>query len=223
MMTRKMFKVVLIAFLFVTTVQAQDTLAPFWKEIKAFKQQDSTMFPVSNQILLIGSSSFTLWKDVQSYFPSYPILNRSFGGSKFVDLIRYRYDVIYPYQPKQILIYCGENDFAANDTVTVDMVVQRFQTLYKLIRAKYRTVPLVYVSMKPSPSRLHLLSKYVEGNKRIKNWLATKPRTAFVNVYDAMLTKDGKPMPDIFKEDNLHMNAKGYAIWKKILRPYLMK
>jgi len=72
-------------------------------------------------------------------------------------------------------------------------------------------------------TRLHLLSKYVEGNKRIKNRLATKPKTAFVNVYDAMLTKDGKPMPDIFKEDNLHMNAKGYAIWKKILQPYLMK
>ena len=223
MIIQKTFKTVLIVFLFTTVVQAQDTLAPFWKEIKAFKQQDSTQFPASNQILLIGSSSFTLWKDVQSYFPSYPILNRAFGGSKFVDLIRYRYDVIYPYQPKQILIYCGENDFAASDTITVDIVVQRFQTLYKLIRAKYKTVPLVYVSMKPSPSRLHLLSKYVEGNKRIKNWLATKPRTAFVNVYDAMLTKEGKPMPDIFKEDNLHMNAKGYAIWKKILRPYLMK
>ena len=222
-MQKKILKAVLIALLFTATVQAQDTLAPFWKEIKAFKQQDSTQFPVSNQILLIGSSSFTLWKDVQSYFPSYRILNRAFGGSKFVDLIRYRYDVIYPYQPKQILIYCGENDFASSDTITVDMVVLRFQTLYKLIRAKYKTVQIVYVSMKPSPSRLHLLSKYVEGNNRIKKWLATKPKTAFVNVYDVMLTKEGNPMPDLFKEDNLHMNAKGYAIWKKILQPYLMK
>lgn len=223
MIARKIFKVVMVAFLFATTVQAQDTLAPFWKEIKAFKQQDSTQFPASNQILLIGSSSFTLWKDVQTYFPNYPILNRAFGGSTLVDLIRYRYDVIYPYQPKQILIYCGENDFASSDTVTVDMVVERFQTFFKLIRAKYKTVPIVYVSMKPSPSRLQRLPKYVEGNKRIKNWLATKPKTTFVNVYDAMLTKDGVPMPDIFKEDNLHMNAKGYAIWKKILKPVLLK
>ncbi len=223
MIARKIFKVVMVAFLFATTVQAQDTLAPFWKEIKAFKHQDSTQFPASNQILLIGSSSFTLWKDVQTYFPNYPILNRAFGGSTLVDLIRYRYDVIYPYQPKQILIYCGENDFASSDTVTVDMVVERFQTFFKLIRAKYKTVPIVYVSMKPSPSRLQQLPKYVEGNKRIKNWLATKPKTTFVNVYDAMLTKDGVPMPDIFKEDNLHMNAKGYAIWKKILKPVLLK
>lgn len=223
MIARKIFKVVMVAFLFATTVQAQDTLAPFWKEIKAFKQQDSTQFPASNQILLIGSSTFTLWKDVQTYFPNYPILNRAFGGSTLVDLIRYRYDVIYPYQPKQILIYCGENDFASSDTVTVDMMVERFQTFFKLIRAKYKTVPIVYVSMKPSPSRLQRLPKYVEGNKRIKNWLATKPKTTFVNVYDAMLTKDGVPMPDIFKEDNLHMNAKGYAIWKKILKPVLLK
>jgi len=36
-----------------------------------------------------------------------------------------------------------------------------------------------------------------------------------------MLGADGKPMPDIFIGDKLHMNAKGYAIWQKIIEPYL--
>jgi lysophospholipase L1-like esterase len=38
-----------------------------------------------------------------------------------------------------------------------------------------------------------------------------------------MLNADGSPIPEIFVEDRLHMNAKGYAIWKKILQPYLLK
>lgn len=196
---------------------------PFWDEVQKFKTTDSVSFPASNQILLIGSSSFTMWKDVQTYFPDRKILNRAFGGSTLADVIRYRYDVIFPYQPKQIVIYCGENDFASSDTVTVELVMQRFTTLYNYIRARYKAVPLAYVSMKPSPTRVHLLEKYKEANKRIKSFLATKPNTKFVDVYNAMLTASGEPMPDIFLADNLHMNAKGYAIWKKKLETVLLK
>nr|WP_294906527.1 GDSL-type esterase/lipase family protein [uncultured Lacibacter sp.] len=196
---------------------------PFWNEVQKFKTADSIAFPASNQILLIGSSSFTLWKDVQTYFPDRKILNRAFGGSTLTDVIRYRYDVIFPYQPKQIVIYCGENDFASSDTVTVELVTQRFIALFNYIRAKYKNVPVVYVSMKPSPSRMHLLEKYKEGNKRIHAYLATRPNTRFVDVYNAMLTSTGEPMPDIFLKDNLHMNAKGYAIWKTKLEKVLLK
>jgi lysophospholipase L1-like esterase len=77
--------------------------------------------------------------------------------------------------------------------------------------------------MKPSPSRVHLLDKYKEANQKIKSFLATKPNTKFVDVYNAMLNEQGEPMPDIFLKDNLHMNAKGYAIWKTKLEKVLLK
>jgi lysophospholipase L1-like esterase len=38
-----------------------------------------------------------------------------------------------------------------------------------------------------------------------------------------MLGNNGEPMKEIFLEDNLHMNAKGYAIWKKFIEPHLLK
>src|SRR6478752_2648360 len=93
---------ILLAGLFFSglTLQAQ----PFAQEIQAFKKGDSLHFPASKQILLIGSSSFTKWKDVQEYFPSYPILNRGFGGSQLPDQVRYVNDIVFPYQPKQIII-----------------------------------------------------------------------------------------------------------------------
>ena len=202
--------------------RAQQNL-PYWNEVQAFKKQDSTNFPAANQILFIGSSSFTMWKDVQQYFPSYPILNRAFGGSSLPDLIRYRYDILYPYQPKQILIYCGENDFAASDTVSVQTVVFRFKVLFELLRAKYKRTPVAYVSMKPSPSRAHLMPKFTAANALIREYLASKNKTAYIDVYSAMLNKDGTPMEDIFLKDKLHMNAKGYAIWKQIIKKVLIK
>ena len=156
---RKIFLFLLLAGLLSTDLQAQGNI-PFWKEVQALKQKDSLAFPAPGQTLFIGSSSFTMWKDAQDYFPRHKILNRAFGGSTLLDMIRFRYDVVFPYQPKQIVLYCGENDFASSDTVTVTMVMERFRTFYSLMRAKYPLVPFLYVSMNPSPSRAHLLAKY---------------------------------------------------------------
>jgi lysophospholipase L1-like esterase len=196
---------------------------PFAGEISAFKKMDSIAMPAKGQILLAGSSSFTLWKDVQNYFPAYPILNRGFGGSSLTDLIYYAEDVIFPYEPKQIIIYCGENDFAGNDSLYPSQVAQRFMDLFSLIRARYKKVPIAYVSMKPSPSRQHLMAKFNVANVMIRNFLKKKKRTSFIDVYHKMLNTDGTPLKDIFLADNLHMNAKGYAIWKELIEPVLLK
>lgn len=215
-------KKLLIAFLiFGWNFSYSQCALPFWNDVQQFKRQDSISFPRANQILFIGSSSFTRWTDVQTYFPTKKILNRAFGGSTLENQIAYRYDVTFPYNPKQIVLYCGENDFAASDTVTVDLVVQRFKTFYNYLRQKYPVVPFVYVSMKPSPSRAHLMIKFDSANNTIKRFLSTQKNNVFVDVYHAMLKPDGTPMEDIFVEDRLHMNAKGYAIWQKLLRPVL--
>lgn len=199
------------------------TAQPYADEIKAFRKQDSLSMPAKGQILFVGSSSFTMWKDVQNYFPAYPILNRGFGGSSLTDVTYYAEDVIFKYEPKQIIIYCGENDFAANDSLYPSQVAQRFKDLFNLIRSRYKKVPIAYISMKPSPSRQHLMAKFNVANVIIMNFLKKKKKTAFIDVYHKMLNEDGTPLKDIFGPDNLHMNAKGYAIWQKIIEPFLLK
>ena len=195
---------------------------PFWNDIQTFKKQDSVSFPPRNAILLIGSSSFTKWTDVQDYFPGYTIVNRGFGGSTLLDEIFYVNYIVFPYQPKQIIIYCGENDLASSDTVSAAMVLDRFKQLFQMIRNKTEA-PIAYISMKPSPSRRHLFTKMREGNQLIKDFLVTQKNTAFIDVHQRMLDITGEPMPEIFLDDSLHMNAKGYAIWKKEMEPYMQK
>ncbi len=200
---------------------AQTTDPPFRKEIDAFKKKDSALMPAIKSILFVGSSSFTKWTDVQDYFPGYPILNRGFGGSSLPDVIRYVDDVIIPYDPKQIVIYCGENDVAGSDTITAPTVLQRFKTLFSLIRNKLPKVPIAFISLKPSVSRWKLEAKMVETNKLVKEFLRKQSNTSFINIHDAMLNADGTVMTDIFIADNLHMNAKGYKIWQPIIQRYL--
>ena len=219
----RIIKSIFLFFLLLNSAQAQNTKPPFWDDIQSFKRQDSISFPGINKILFVGSSSFTKWTDVQNYFPDYPIINRGFGGSSLPDVIRYSEDVIFKYHPKQIIIYCGENDIAASDTVSGKMVFERFKQLFTEIRNQLPGISIVYISMKPSPSRWDTKERMISGNERIKKYLKKQQHTKFISVWEKMLGADGKPIPGIFIKDKLHMNAKGYAIWQKSIAPYLQK
>jgi lysophospholipase L1-like esterase len=201
------------------TAQAQ----PFINEIKAFRTADSTSMPPQNAILLVGSSSFTKWKDVQDYFPAHIMLNRGFGGSSLRDVIYYANDVILKYKPKQILIYCGENDIAGSSSVTANTVLERFKTLYAIIRSKFKKVPIAFISMKPSPSREKYLATMQKGNALIKSFMEQQKRSSYIDVYSSMLDANGKILTHIFLSDKLHMNAEGYKIWQGVIAPYLVK
>lgn len=195
---------------------------PFWSDIQKFREQDQRSAPPKSQIVFAGSSSFTLWKDVAAAFPEHQIINRGFGGSSLPDLIRYADDVILQYQPKQVVIYCGENDLAGNEKLPADSVVNRFKTLFAKIRKSLPDAAIAYVSMKPSPSRVHLLPKFESANRDIKHFLNRQKNTAYINVYDRMMEK-GQPKAEIFTSDKLHMNAAGYEIWKAAITGHLLK
>jgi len=196
---------------------------PFQDEIDAFIKNDSLQMPASNSILFVGSSSFNYWKDIGNYFPSYPIINRGFGGSSLTDLIYFNQETILKYTPKQIYIYCGENDIAASDTITPQIVFERFKTLYTIIRTHLgNKIPVMYVSIKPSVARWNMEDKFVAANALIRNFINKQKHTEFLDVHSAMLDANGMVFKDIFIADKLHMNAKGYAIWQKIIAPTLV-
>lgn len=222
-----MKKYLLTIFLFLgiltATAQTSNTI-PFQDEIDVFIKKDSIAMPAANSILFVGSSSFNYWKDISNYFPGYPIINRGFGGSSLTDIIHFNQETILKYKPKQIYIYCGENDIAASDTITPQIVFERFKTLHSIIRTHLgNKIPVLYVSIKPSVARWYMEEKFVAANTLIRNFINKQKHTQFLDVHSAMLDSNGMVYKDIFIADMLHMNAKGYAIWQKIIAPTLVK
>lgn len=212
-----------ICFFFFSSIHLFAQSKPFEAEIIAFAKSDSIVPPLPGKIVFAGSSSFTKWKDINQYFPGYSIINRGFGGANLLDLTQYVQETILKYKPKQVVIYCGENDLASSDTVTAEMVLSRFANLYKIIRNELgKKTKISFVSIKPSISRWHLETKIVAANQLISNFITHQANSNFINIHNAMLQTDGSVMKDIFITDNLHMNAKGYAIWQKIIFPTLL-
>jgi len=197
---------------------AQDK--PYWKEIQEFKKLDETNGITKKPILFLGSSSFTYWKDVNDYFPNKNILNRAFGGSRLLDLNSYSEELLAPYHPRQIVIYCGENDIAMDNPTAVE-VLERFKTFFEKIRQKYPKVPVAYVSAKYSPSREQFWPQMKELNESIEAYLKTQKRAKYIDITKVMNDENGKVRTDIFKEDMLHMKPEGYQLWTKVMKPYL--
>lgn len=203
-------------------VYAQLIGAPFQKEIDRFKKQDKKQAPPKDAILFVGSSSFRLWKDLKTTYPDHVVLNRGFGGSTLTDLKYYLNDIVLPYQPRQVVIYSGENDVASGN-VNAQELLARFQDVFTGIRQELPHAYITFVSMKPSPSRTRYMPIMEEANALIRDYLKDKPNTHYVDIYSLMLDQQGKPRQELFVEDMLHMNAQGYAIWAEALRPYLLR
>lgn len=220
--TFKYFKAIIcISIMFiVTNASAQNP--PFWKDIQAFKKQDSLAMPTHYKTLFIGSSSFTYWKTLEQDLPEYAPLNRAFGGSTLLDVIRYRATIFEKYKPENIVIYCGENDVASSDTVTGKVVFDRFKTLYQHIRTKFPKINVYYVSLKPSPLRWKMRDRMIAANNQIEQFCKKQKHLHFISIWNLMLQNE-RPIGAIFKSDSLHMNAKGYDIWIKEMRKRMKK
>ncbi|KIA94337.1 GDSL family lipase [Pedobacter kyungheensis] len=218
----KRLSFVLLCLSFLTLTATAQNKPNFWDDVQVIKKYDQMYKPPVNPVLFVGSSSIRKWDDCTQIFAKYNALNRGIGGAVINDITYYLNDVVFPYQPKQIVLYVGENDLP-NDAVTPDTVLNRTINLYKAIRAKLPTVPIVYISIKPSPSRDKFKEKAVASNALIQKFFAGEANTKFVNIYPLMLTKKGQLRPELFVGDMLHMNAAGYAIWRKAVEPHLLK
>ena len=215
-------KKILSAFLLLTFILIFSQEKPrFWQEIQNFKSSDQKKAPPKDAILLIGSSSFTKWQNVSDYFPGKIMINRGFGGSRLTDLNFYSEDLLNPYQPKQVIVYCGENDFADDENLKADVVVDRFKTFYKKIREKFPNIEVDFISIKYSPSREKLWPQMKEANGKIAKFMKKEKNAEFIDITQTMNDSNGNVRKDLFVEDMLHMTTEGYQLWAKVMKPYI--
>lgn len=199
---------------------AQPTSPAKWeKEINAFEASDKTNPPPRGAILFVGSSSIRLWKNLAAAFSEHRVINRGFGGSQIDDSISLADRIILPYQPKLIVLYAGDNDIANGKSP--DQVFADFQTFVRKIHRARPKTRIAFISIKPSPSRWHLADKQKAANQLIKALCEKEKQLSYIDVFTPMLGANGEPRPELFVEDKLHLNAKGYELWESVIRPCL--
>lgn len=191
-----------------------------WEEDMARFAKDDAAHPVKpGGVLFVGSSSIRFWTSLATDFPGVQTLNRGFGGSEIRDSTWYADRIVVPYKPRLIVFYAGDNDL--NSGRSPQQVRDDFVAFVTRVRRDLPKTRIVYLSIKPSPSRAALMPKMAEANALIRTAAAGLKQIQFVDVYTPMLGADGQPRAELFGPDKLHMNAAGYALWRDTLRPYL--
>lgn len=190
-------------------------------ELAAFTSDSPKPEDVHRPVIFVGSSSIRLWASLQNDFPASPCLNRGFGGSRLSEVALYFETLVLRHNPQQVVVYAGENDLA--EGATPEDVFAAFDAICRQAHVTYPTLPLIYVSIKPSPSRWHLQEAITRTNGLIAARCASDPCLTFVDVYTPMLNAEGQPRAELFSGDQLHMNAAGYALWSRLLSPALAK
>jgi lysophospholipase L1-like esterase len=171
--------------------------------------------------VFIGSSSIKIWKSLKNDFAGYPVINRGFGGSHFSDAIYYFEDIVAPYKPSKIIIYEGDNDLASEKSISE--IFSDFKEFHKLIKKNLNDPEIAVISAKPSPKRWHLKNEYEALNLKFETYCGKKKNMTYIDVYNPMLTDTGRPDPELFQEDSLHMNPKGYKVWTNLILPFIEK
>ncbi len=217
----KYISTLLICFVFSSNIiLAQQTTSHFESTFIEFEQEDQKIGYNSNTIIFTGSSSIKMWKTLKEDMAPMDVINRGFGGSTIPEVTAIAGRILLPHHPKIMVFYCGENDLA-NDHTKPDLALKSFKLFYDYMQENMPKTKVFFIAIKPSISRVKYWDKMKKANQLIEKFIDEKNNYFFIDTATLMLDENGNVLQDIFIKDNLHMNAKGYAIWTKEIKPIL--
>ena len=188
-------------------------------EIRAFEASDRAAPPPAGGIVFFGSSSIRLWRSLATDFPGLPVVNRGFGGSTLPEATHYLTRAVLPHRPRTIVLYEGDNDLTFG--WGPQQVAADYARFVRVVRDALPSTRIVFISVKPSPSRWQYVDQQREVNRLVRAIVARDTLQTFVDVFTPMLGANGRPRPELFVADSLHMTPEGYVVWREQLTPHL--
>ncbi len=193
--------------------------AKWEKAISDFERHDITNPPPKGCVVFIGSSTIARWKTLAEDFPGLPVVNRGFGGSEIVDATHFAARVIFPYEPKTVVLRAGGNDLWASNSVA--KVFGDYQDFVATVHAKLPDAKIVFLSLSPSLARWSQHEKEKALNSLIAEDIRGKSYLQYIETYDVPLGTNGLPRAELFVADKLHFNADGYKLFAERIRPQM--
>lgn len=193
-----------------------------WRgEVEALLEADRRQAPALGGVLFVGSSTIRLWRELEQTFADQAphVLRRGVGGSRLSDWPALVPWLVTRYVPKQVIVYAGENDIA--EGAAPAEVLAAYVRFVQAVQAERPGTPIAFISLKPSPSRLAHLEAMREANLLVQTWTLAQEGLDYIELHAAMLDNDGRPRPELFVRDRLHLSAEGYALWRQVISAHL--
>jgi hypothetical protein len=186
-------------------------------DIQKFEQLDKTETYSRDAILFAGSSSIRFWETLASDMAPYPVIQRGYGGAKLSDFVVYASRIFDPHQCRAIVIFVANDIAGTKEDKSPDEVARLCRKIIEIIRVKHPDIPVFWIATTPTPSRWKVWPEIRKANDLIKAVCDEQNNTYFIPTVSAFINDKGKPAGELFRDDSLHLNDKGYAVWTKII------
>jgi lysophospholipase L1-like esterase len=185
----------------------------YWYSQEIERLKNKTIMETNlKKLVFWGSSSFTLWENLENEFTDFKAINLGFGGSTLAACAWF-YEVVVPrHHPDAIFIYAGDNDLS--DGRTPEEVIIFFYQLVANVRKSLGNIPICFISIKLSPARANLKGSIEYTNHYIQDFIMNaNDNLHFLDVYQKMLDEKGNIQTKLYQADGLHLSTYGYEIW----------
>jgi len=196
--------------------------ARFEEAIQSYEAAEREAPSPTGAVVCIGSSSMGGWhRRLAADLAPLTVIPRGFGGSTMYDALHYADRAVLAHQPRAVLLYEGDNDAAQG--IEPDRIRATFDAFAARLHGRLPAARIYVLAIKPSLARWHLWPVMKAANELLQEACAADERLFYIDVATPMLGENGTPRPDIFLDDNLHMNDAGYDIWRAATRPILVE
>lgn len=205
--------------------EAPRTIEPerFAEAFEEFAAEDQASPPPEGAIVVTGSSSIRRWHPtMKEDLAPLTVIPRGFGGSTMEDALYWIDKVAIQYKPRAVVVYEGDNDTGSYN-VPPAKIAEQFEAIVAKVHAALPETRVYVVSVKPSVRRWAVWAQAQETNELLQAIAAKNDLVTYIDVATPMLQPNGEVMDDIFVDDNLHLNEKGYGIWAPAIKGPLMK
>jgi lysophospholipase L1-like esterase len=196
-----------------------------WANLTRYRDANRTLpAPAGNEarVVFMGDSITDAWPQPRygDFFANKPYIGRGISGQTTPQmLVRFRPDVL-DLKPKVVVILAGTNDIAGNTgPMTNEEIQGNLMSMAQLARAN--GIRVVMSSIQPvsayhtSPTgRPQTEQRPMERIRAINDWMkkyAASEGHVYLDYFSAMVDDKGLLREDL-SADDLHPNAKGYAI-----------
>jgi len=186
----------------------------FSEAISRFADWDSQNAWPHEGVVFVGSSSIVRWS-TRERFEDLPVINRGFGGSHISDVNHFIEETVLRYGPEVVVFYAGNNDIAAGKSA--DQVFADYQHFVGRVHSRHPAAQILFISTHPSLLRWEHWPEMQRLNASVLRYSEANPALHYADITAGMLGADGRPRPELFVEDGLHLTEAGYDVWTPIV------
>lgn len=193
-----------------------------WMSVRYYREATATLPDDQTQqsscsLWFVGTSSMFRWASLHDDMAPWIAHNRGINDATYADILPRFANSGGEARPAAIILYAGENDIARG--VPVRTVIHDLAKFLEIRSRFMGDVPVIILSMKPSPTRWPNFQEQQIFNAAAQR-LLPHVRSAYYADITTPLLKGGM-LGDNYRPDGVHMNAGGYQIWAKVIRQRL--